>query len=189
MNRNNSDLTTPVSAKSKGRSLVSNGSRPFLPDSASALQMGRRYRDVMAALTSDLGGFETLGEAQLQLVRRAATISLQCEAWDAAAAAGEGVDWDLYGRTTNTLRRTFEALGRRESPSPSTAARIASGNIGIANERQASEATTMLSELYDAFEDPALFGEHFETATWDPLESPRSGLEPASASPGPESAV
>ncbi len=82
-----------------------------MPESATALRKARRYRDVMASLVSDLGGSEILSEAQVQLIRRATTISLQCEAWDAAAAAGEPVDWDLYGRTTNTLRRTLEAIG------------------------------------------------------------------------------
>jgi hypothetical protein len=98
-------------ARQKGRSVVSNGRAAFLPESASALRKARRYRDVMASLVSDLGGAEILSEAQVQLIRRATTISLQCEAWDAAAAAGQPVDWDLYGRTTNTLRRTLEATG------------------------------------------------------------------------------
>jgi hypothetical protein len=106
----------PDKEKAKGRSVVSNGRAAFLPDGASALRKARRYRDILAELISDLGGNDVLSEAQRQLCRRAVTPALQCEHWDAAAAAGETVDWDLYSRTTNTLRRTLEALGVARRP-------------------------------------------------------------------------
>ena len=70
-----------------------------------------RYRDVLGELVSDLGGDDLLSEAQRQLCRRATTLALQCEHWDAAAASGESVDWDLYARTSGHLRRIFETIG------------------------------------------------------------------------------
>jgi hypothetical protein len=102
--------------KAKGRSAVSNGRGTFLPDSASLLRKARRYRDILNEMISDMGGEDLLSEAQRQLVRRAVTMSLQCEHWDHAAASGERVDWDLYSRTTNTLRRTLEAIGLQRVP-------------------------------------------------------------------------
>jgi hypothetical protein len=97
--------------KAKGRSIVSNGKAAFLPGSATALRKARRYRDILAELIADLGGNSILSEAQRQLCRRAATLALQCEHWDAAAADGAAVDWDLYSRTSGHLRRIFETLG------------------------------------------------------------------------------
>ena len=70
-------------------------------------------------MIADMGGADLLSEAQRQLVRRAVTMALQCEHWDHAAASGEAVDWDLYSRTTNTLRRTLEAIGLKRVARPS----------------------------------------------------------------------
>ncbi len=90
---------------------MTNGRDPFLPESSSVLRKTRRYRDVFDALVSDLGGNDFLSEAQIQMCRTAATMALQREHWDAAAAAGETIDWDLYGRLAGHLRRIFEVLG------------------------------------------------------------------------------
>jgi hypothetical protein len=84
----------------------------------SDLRKARRYMDVLSAIVSDLGGEDRLGEAQRQLCRRAVTLSLQCEHWDAAAAVGAHVDWDLYSRTTNTLRRLLESIGLERKMKP-----------------------------------------------------------------------
>jgi hypothetical protein len=105
-----------ASSRQMGRSAVSNGTQAFLPESASLLRKTRRYRNVLGQIVSDRGGEDLLSEAQKQLCRRAVTMSLQCEHWDAAAAAGQEVDWDLYSRTTNTLRRTLEPLGLQRVP-------------------------------------------------------------------------
>jgi hypothetical protein len=110
-----------ASRKLMGRSAVTTGNADFLPSSASVLRKARRYRDILAELVSDLGGDACLSEAQRQLCRRAVTLSLQCEHWDAAAAAGKDVDWDLYSRTTNTLRRVLEAIGDRGWGKPAQA--------------------------------------------------------------------
>ncbi len=99
-----------------GMSAVSNGKSVFLPDSSSALRKVRRYSDILAEMISDLGGADVLSEAQRQLCRRAVTMALQCEHWDAAAASGEMVDWDQYSRVAGHLRRIFETLGLERKP-------------------------------------------------------------------------
>jgi hypothetical protein len=102
----------------KSRSAVTTGRSAFLPESSSTLCKERRYRDILANLVSDLGGADHLTEAQQQIARRAVSLSLQCEHWDAAAVVGQPVDWDLYGRTSNTLRRLLESLGLERVAKP-----------------------------------------------------------------------
>jgi hypothetical protein len=71
----------------------------------------RRFRDVMSEIISDLGGPDQLSEAQRQLARRAATISLECERLESKAVAAEAIDLEVYGQLTDRLGRTFGRLG------------------------------------------------------------------------------
>ena len=63
--------------------------------------MSRRFRDVLSAIIGDLGGSEQLSEAQRQLARRVALMSIQCEAMEEKSIA----------RPDNTS--DFEALRSR----------------------------------------------------------------------------
>jgi hypothetical protein len=76
----------------------------------------RRFKDVLAEITSDLGGRDGLSEGQRQLARRAATISLACEKMEGEAASGAEINLELYGRLTDRLGRCFERLGLRRQP-------------------------------------------------------------------------
>jgi hypothetical protein len=85
---------------SKQRSRVTNGK---------ADQRGpwaRRWRDVLAEITNDLGGADLLSEGQKQLARRCATISIACERMEGEAALGNEIDLDAYdavdGSSTGT---------------------------------------------------------------------------------------
>jgi hypothetical protein len=72
----------------------------------------RRFRDVLAEIISDLGGHDGgLSEAQRQLARRAATISIMCEKLEGEAAAGRDIDLEKYGRLTDRLGRAFQRIG------------------------------------------------------------------------------
>jgi hypothetical protein len=75
----------------------------------------RRWRDVCAQITADLGG-EPLSEAQRQLVRRATTIAVQCEVMEAEAANGREIDLDTYGQLTDRLDRVLSRLGIKRQP-------------------------------------------------------------------------
>jgi len=92
------------------RSAVTNGRRLHVVPPGDT-RWARRFRDVLAEITSDLGGAPELSEAQRQLARRAATIALECEKLEAKAVAGEAIDLDLYGQLTDRLGRTFGRLG------------------------------------------------------------------------------
>jgi hypothetical protein len=102
---------TPSAAKPTGRARVSNGSQLFLDESAidGRSVMARRYRDVLAALVSDLGGDPS--EAQAQIARRAATLIVWAESAESDMAAGNAIDIASFTTATNALRRLLADLG------------------------------------------------------------------------------
>jgi hypothetical protein len=71
----------------------------------------RRFRDVLAEITNDLGGADLLSEGQRQLARRANTISIMCEKLEGDAAAGAAINLEDYGKLTDRLGRCFQRLG------------------------------------------------------------------------------
>ena len=63
-----------------------------------------------------MGGRDTLSEAQLSLVRRAAALECELEAQEARMSQGEPVNLDSFGRAASHLRRILESIGlRREA--------------------------------------------------------------------------
>lgn len=75
--------------------------------------VARRFRDLVAEVTSDLGGAGELSEAQRQIIRRIASMSVWCESVEAKMADGEEIDIDKFQRTSNSLRRLCETIGLR----------------------------------------------------------------------------
>jgi hypothetical protein len=97
------------------RSRVTNGKRLFVEADGRG-PWARRWRDVLAEITADLGGHDLLSEGQRQLIRRAATIAVVCEKMEGEAAAGAEIDLDVYGTLTDRLGRCFHRLGlKRQS--------------------------------------------------------------------------
>ena len=76
----------------------------------------QRFRIVGARIATDLGGTEFLTEAQQQLVRRAAMLSVQCEFMEAQALRGLDFNAIAYGQITGHLTRTLNALGLKREP-------------------------------------------------------------------------
>lgn len=76
-------------------------------DGRSAL--ARRYRDLVATFTSDMGGDPS--ESQKQLIRRAASLSVWCEAVEVRLANGEDVDIGTLTTAANSLRRILQDIG------------------------------------------------------------------------------
>jgi hypothetical protein len=94
------------------RSKVSNGTTLFAPDLTDGRsRSGRRFRDILDEIHSDLGGTEHLSEGQRQLCRRAATLSMTAEGMESHAVMGEPFDVDLYGQLTDRLGRCLQRLG------------------------------------------------------------------------------
>ena len=102
------------------RSAVTNGSMIFADIDHRSAWM-RRLRDLITAHTNDLGGHDLLSEAERVLVRRASMLCLQLELmehrWATEREGQAGLkSLQLYQQSTNTLRRTLEALGLQRRP-------------------------------------------------------------------------
>jgi hypothetical protein len=106
---------------SKVRAAVTNGSS-ILNDVDHRSAWMRRFRDLLHAHQSDLGGDECLSEGQRSLLRRAAMLEIQCELLEQKFANNDGVagtkDLDLYARTSGNLRRLLESLGLHHGRRP-----------------------------------------------------------------------
>ena len=98
-----------------GRSRVSNaaarGSIDWIDRVDKRTPIARRFKDLVALVTSDLGGPDLLSEAQRQIIRRIASLSVWCKSKEAVMADGAEIDILEFGRTANSLRRLCEAIG------------------------------------------------------------------------------
>jgi hypothetical protein len=93
----------PFSAVTSGRKLLLKG------DVNSA--WSRRYRDVIASLTSDLGGRDMIGEAKAALIRDCAALEIVLEKMRGRMSEGQNVDAEAYARIAAHRRRLLETLG------------------------------------------------------------------------------
>lgn len=73
----------------------------------------RRFREIVAAHTSDLGlPPAAMSEAQRSLIRRVSVLEIELEKLEGILAREEGeIDLDQYGRASGQLRRLLETLG------------------------------------------------------------------------------
>lgn len=96
----------------RARSAVSNGRRTFVEYRGSSA-WARRFRDIVAEMAADMGGEETLSEAQRQLIRRCALLACEAERMEGQAVAGDEIDFHRYGQLVDRLGRAFQRLGMR----------------------------------------------------------------------------
>jgi hypothetical protein len=107
-----SDLRTVYDRQpANNRSAIGNRSRLFVDQVDGRSAIARRYRDLVAEHSSDLGGAEILSEAQRQMIRRAASLACWCEAIECKLAEGADIDIGPYTTATNALRRVLVDLG------------------------------------------------------------------------------
>lgn len=92
------------------RSAVTNGTRMFVEGDGNS-PWARRWRDLVALHADDIGGAETLSEAQMSLCKRVATIEVELEQMDGKLSMGQSVDLDAYTRASGHLRRILDSLG------------------------------------------------------------------------------
>jgi hypothetical protein len=76
----------------------------------------RRFRDLLIRIVNDLGGEAELSEGQIQLARRCAWISAQCELLEQRAEPGTPFDLTIYSMLTSHLTRTLSVLGLKRQP-------------------------------------------------------------------------
>ncbi len=92
------------------RSAVSNGTKLLMADGRSP--WSRRFGDIVFAHCSDLGGHENLSQAEIAIIKRAATLQVELEAKEAALANGEGkIDLAEFAQVANGMRRLLETVG------------------------------------------------------------------------------
>lgn len=104
-----------VVAQSRLRSAVTNG-RSLLTGIDQRSAPARRYKDVMDAVASDLGGIDHLSQAQLHLIRSVAGLVVLRESLDAKVLTGEKIDTTEYTRIVNSLRRLLATIGLERTP-------------------------------------------------------------------------
>jgi hypothetical protein len=100
------------------RSAMTNGSI-VLPGVDGRSTWARRLRDLIALHVSDMGGDDAISTAELSIIRRAATLTVELERLEAkfaTAGQAEAGELALYTTTSNTLKRLLEAVGLRRRP-------------------------------------------------------------------------
>lgn len=120
-----------ATGKTAGRSKVTNGSKVGAEMDGRTIWV-RRLRDLIEAHEQDLGGTDTLNQAQRSLVRRAATLSVELERMEATFATAGKIsadDLDSYQRASNTLRRHLEVLGLKTPQVGGRLPELASGIV------------------------------------------------------------
>ena len=121
-------------------SRVSNGTSLFSKEVDGRTFWAKRFRDLCALHSSDLGGDAQLSEAQKSLIRRGAALSAECESLEGRMAAGTVTieELDLYNRLSGNLRRILESIGLERRARPVNALSLDDIKRHIAS--QASEA-------------------------------------------------
>jgi hypothetical protein len=76
--------------------------------------IARRFRDISGAISDDLGADPS--QAQVQLIRRAATLSVWCEQAEAKMAAGDELPLVEYISASTALARILDKLGLERVP-------------------------------------------------------------------------
>ena len=109
------DVKPPKEKKKRPQSYAtaqaSRGKVGWLERSDKRGPVARRFRDIAAIISADLGGFQDLSEAQRQIIRRISSMSVWCESQEAKMADGEEIDIDRFQRSSNSLRRLCESIG------------------------------------------------------------------------------
>jgi hypothetical protein len=97
--------------QSRVTSLARRGVASWLDGGDKRGPVARRFRDLVALVTSDLGGPTELSEAQRQIIRRIASLAVWCESQEGRMADGDEININEFQRTSNSLRRLCESIG------------------------------------------------------------------------------
>ena len=108
-------LLGPRPRKPRARARASND-EAFLPDVDGRTVLGRRYRDITAALIVDQGGVGYLSEARLQLIRRFAAAACLAEQMESKLVRGEQIDLQEHATLCSSLVRLGQRIGINRVP-------------------------------------------------------------------------
>jgi len=102
---------SPEERKSRGRSRLTNGNGPVLPDVDGRSLIARRYRDIAAAILVDQGGADHCSESRKQLIRRFAAAAVLAEQMESRLARGEQIDIAEHATLSSTLVKLAQRIG------------------------------------------------------------------------------
>src|SRR5690242_4393931 len=88
-------------ARSRVTNAVARGSVLWLDNVDKRGPVPRRFKDIIGLITADLGGPDVLSEAQRQIIRRIASLSVWCESQEARMADGDEINIDEFQRASN----------------------------------------------------------------------------------------
>lgn len=125
------------------RSAISNGNRLF-PVEAMDQRTHTAMRFRVDDLIGDLDGKDRVSTGALQLIRRAATLSVISESMEADAVANRPFDLEMFGMLCDRLGRLFGRLGLERMSRDITAGdrsfTLKIGNVVRGGESEALEA-------------------------------------------------
>jgi hypothetical protein len=99
----------------RARSPVANGKRLIMADGRGF--WAKRFIEICAGHCEDLGGYENLSQAEIAIIKRAATLEVELEAQETRLAKGEGkIDLVAFAQVSNGLRRLLETVGIKRVP-------------------------------------------------------------------------
>ena len=102
----------PPGSVNRPRRLIPPGERPpSLAAEDPNSPVMRRFQDLLEDIVDDLGGRGGLSTGQLQLARRCAWISAQCEVMEQRHVPGDTATLLVYGVLTGHLARAFRSIG------------------------------------------------------------------------------
>jgi hypothetical protein len=94
----------------QGRSAVTNGKRVLLGVNTSS-KYGRRYRDLIAAYSAEIG--LPLGASETAMVKQAAALAVRPEMMQAQIVNGEQINPDDLIRICSEVRRILDAIAAK----------------------------------------------------------------------------
>lgn len=125
--------------KPTARSRMTNGSRIHLFGDGRSTE-ARRYRDLLAQFSAELGGMAILSATAQQIVRRAAQTSVECELLEAARAAGRDVQASEYAAAANVNRRALRDMQALKAQHQPRALSLAEELMAEKRAREAAQA-------------------------------------------------
>jgi hypothetical protein len=85
--------------------------KTLLPDMDGRTAGARRFRDLVAQIAVDQGGFDLLSESRVQLIKRFAAACVIAEQMEARLTNGEDIDISEHALLCSTLVRLGQRLG------------------------------------------------------------------------------
>jgi hypothetical protein len=118
------DYSTPQNPVSRalfemGKPLLNPAARHRIRRTAGGIQLpridgrtvsARRYRDLVVAFETEVGGGAALTESERSTIQQAAAIALRAEELQADLVLGKPIDSDLLVRLTGTARRLLNGI-------------------------------------------------------------------------------